>query len=131
LMFLTKEILGYRYQNFHGKHQNTCTDLHSLKKVEIFGLDCEDIVDLLPITAFPKAKQYGNWATARSKSNALDGEAFKKNLQINESSVARALNAINDNWDPELTRLYTTISNYIDPLSNPMPPQTEATTKNT
>ena len=60
MMSLIKEILGHKFTESHGERWNTCTDLKSLRKVEILGLDCNDIIDLLEISAFPQATQYGN-----------------------------------------------------------------------
>ena len=119
VMSLIKNILGHKYTASHGEHWNTCNDLNSLRKVEILGLDCNDIVDLLDISAFPQAAQYGNWENAHAKVLALDGREFKKKLQIHRNSIEQAIKAIQDNWHPELIRLRDSISRYINPLSNP------------
>jgi energy-coupling factor transporter ATP-binding protein EcfA2 len=119
MMSLIKEILGHKYTASHGEHWNTCNDLKSLRKVEILGLDCNDIVDLLDISAFPHAAQYGTWENAHAKVNALDGLEFKKKLQIHLDAIEQAIKAMEDNWHPELTRLRDSISRYSNPLSNP------------
>jgi len=118
LISLIKEILGYRYSKSNGEHWNTCYDLTSLRKVEIFGLDCDDIVDFLPITAFPNAAQYGNWETAHAKLNAADGKDFKSKLQINLASIEDAIKSMQDKWPRELTRLYDSICKYNSSLTN-------------
>ena len=119
MMSLIKEILGHKYTESHGEHWNTCNDLNSLRKVEIFGLACNDIVDLLPISAFPQAAQYGNWENAHAKLNASNGTEFKNKLQIHLASIEQATKAIEDNWHPELIRLYDSISRYSSPSTDP------------
>lgn len=114
-MWLMKEVLGHKYTNFHSEHFNTCSDLESLKKVEIFGLNCDDIVDLLPITAFPGAAQYKSWEIAHKNLTMSNGEDFKNRLGINETSIKLALTTIKDKWHPELIRLFETVSRYFDP----------------
>jgi len=115
LMWLMKEVLGHKYTNFHSEHFNTCSDLKSLKKIEIFGLNCDDIVDLLPITAFPGAAQYKSWEIAHKNLAMSNGEDFKNRLGINETSIKLALTTIKDKWHPELIRLCETVSRYFDP----------------
>jgi hypothetical protein len=119
MMSLIKEILGHRYTESHGERWNTCTDLKSLRKVEILGLDCNDIIDLLEISAFPQATQYGNWENAHAKVNALNGPEFKNKLQIHLDSIEQAIKAMQNNWHPELIRLRDSISKYSNPLSDP------------
>ena len=121
MMSLIKNILGHKYTVSHGEHWNTCNDLNSLRKVEILGLDCNDIVDLLEISAFPQAAQYGNWENAHAKLNASNGIEFKNKLQIHLDSIEQAIKSVQHKWDPELIRLRDSISRYSSFLSNPPP----------
>lgn len=119
LVWLIKEILAHKHSRENGENWNTCTDLNSLQKVEIVGLNCSDIVDLLPIEAFPKAKSYGNWEKARKDIGETDGNEFKSKLGINEASIEEALKTVKSDWPEELTRLANAISRYGSSLSNP------------
>jgi energy-coupling factor transporter ATP-binding protein EcfA2 len=119
LMSLIKNILGHKYTTSHGEHWNTCYDLNSLRKVEIFGLDCDDIVDLLDISAFPQAAQYGNWKNAHAKVNASNGLEFKNKLHIYIDSIEQAIKSDQHKWHPELIRLLNSISRYSSPLTDP------------
>ena len=119
LIWLIQKILAHRYSRENNENWNTCTDLISLQKVEIIGLDCDDIVDLLPIVAFSKAKEHGSWKKAHAIVEANDGKEFKLKLEINETSIENALESIKNNWHPELTRLSDAISKYDNLLNSP------------
>jgi hypothetical protein len=89
------------------------------KRVHIFGLSCEDIVDLLPISEFENAaRSYSCWEDAhrefRKKSPKGSSKKFKKDLDINEKTVRSALSNNQDHVVPELGRLLGEIRRLLD-----------------
>lgn len=74
-------------------------------RVEIHGLDVEDIVDCLPERHFRKVVRWADaYATARAE--GLDGVAFKNRHGVTVEAVERALADADFQPHPELARLY-------------------------
>lgn len=84
--------------------------LANLERVTFLGLDCRDIVDLLPIEAFPEAASQGeSWSDLWKREPRTSGETFKNKYGIREAAVRTALSSNLDVVHPELQRLFDTI----------------------
>jgi hypothetical protein len=87
-------------------------------RIHIFGLDCDDIVDLLPISSFPKANGFRDWTSAHSdfdkRHPRAGGEKFKLELDIHDRSVQAAVARNKDAVHPELGRLVDAVRSLLD-----------------
>ncbi len=86
-------------------------------RLTFHGIDSPDIIRLLPIDHFLKAKtDHGSWDVAEEwwgsqrKGNPWNKE-FKKSLQLTTKAVVTALENSQDGWHSELQRLYDVIRN--------------------
>lgn len=95
----------------------TVSHRRSIGRLNLVGLDCHDIVDLLPIEYFGKVADCGSWEVARSewewqKKNRHTKDGFKKYCGITSDSVREALDRMGSDgkgWHPELQRLYSRV----------------------
>jgi len=98
-------------------------DHSQAQRLHIFGLDCDDIVDLLPVTAFPKAKKFTNWSDAhadfRRRSPREGASKFKSEFGINDRTVREALKKSADSVHPELARLVGAVRELLEHGSLP------------
>jgi len=77
---------------------------HQAGRLSIFGLECTDIADLLPIQSFPLAhKNHDSWEAAHQEFSGT-GEEFKSKYGIYSSSIEKALED-SDSIHDELVRL--------------------------
>jgi hypothetical protein len=87
-------------------------------RIFVFGLECDDIVDLLPISSFPKARRFASWAAAHddfdTRHPRAGGEKFKYEFGIKDRSVGDALKATMDSVHPELGRLCEAVRYLLD-----------------
>jgi energy-coupling factor transporter ATP-binding protein EcfA2 len=88
----------------------------SMSRVRFLGVECEDVVDLLPIRCFPKAIAIASdwpgvherWAQHRSRPKEQRG--FKEHFGINERSIRTAVRSMTkDDIHPELSRVLRSI----------------------
>jgi len=93
-------------------------DHAQVERIFIFGLDCDDIVDLLPIASFPKAATFSNWQDAHAATDVKNpfagGEAFKAQFGINIGSVKRAMDQNRDAVHPEFGRLIQEVRRFLE-----------------
>lgn len=90
-------------------------------RVHLCGLDCRDIVDLLPIGHFPNTEGYDTWVQARESherkahgpGSRPDGKSFKLEYGINDETVRHAVGAI-DAFHGELQRLLERIQQLVN-----------------
>jgi hypothetical protein len=87
-----------------------------VERVHLLGLACDDIVDLLPINAFPKASSLGgDWASIRAnwlsgQTSRPKGAEFKRLAGIDSRSIQSALEMLTcESLDPELRRVLGSI----------------------
>jgi hypothetical protein len=83
--------------------------IRNVKRLHLHGLEVPDVVDCLPISAFPKAKKHGSWTKLRHNTPALHSEQFKFEFGINDSSVSKAVNDSLDTVHPEIQRLFASL----------------------
>ena len=83
--------------------------IRNVKRLHLHGLEVPDVVDCLPISAFPKAKKHGSWTKLRQNTPALHPERFKFEFGINDGSVSKAANDSSDLVHPEIQRLFASI----------------------
>jgi energy-coupling factor transporter ATP-binding protein EcfA2 len=83
--------------------------IRNVKRLHLHGLEVPDVVDCLPISAFPKAKKHGSWTKLRQNMPELHPERFKFEFGINDSSVNKAVNDSLDAVHPEIQRLFASI----------------------
>jgi len=86
-------------------------------RLTFHGIDSPDIIRLLPIDHFLKAKtDHGSWDRAeewwgsQKKGNPWNKE-FKNALKLTADAVRTTLSKSEDGWHPELQRLYDVIRN--------------------
>jgi len=86
-------------------------------RLTFHGIDSPDIIRLLPIDHFLKAKtDHGSWDRAeewwgsQKKGNPWNKE-FKNALKLTTDAVRTTLSKSEDGWHPELQRLYDVIRN--------------------
>jgi hypothetical protein len=96
LAFLLREIL------LHNEFQ-----IRNIQRLHLHGINAPDIVDCLPISAFPKAKSYGTWKRLREEHSHLKPTEFKKQFEINNHSVSKAAKDTIDTVDSEIQRLWS------------------------
>lgn len=93
-------------------------DQNLAPRIYIFGLECDDIIDLLPISSFPKAVRFGNWATAHTdfeqKRPHSRGEAFKQEFGITDRTIQNAVAQNKDTVHAELSRLVSSVRHLLD-----------------
>jgi len=103
IAFLIKEVLKPARQ------------LVNIKRLHLHGVEVPDIVDCLPISAFPKASSFGSWTKLRSGNADMFPDKFKREFGITNSSVEKAAKtSLNDPLHPELQRLDARIRGIID-----------------
>jgi len=96
--------------------------LRNLERVTLHGLQCRDIVDLLPVAAFPEAAAEAHtWEELWKRDPQIKGDTFKKKYEIHEQSVREALKIGADHVHPELQRLYNVIIMQSEPSDLPPP----------
>lgn len=120
LSLLNQELDGRKHRPQTGDHELTQilkilrhqvygADRSLVSRVHLFGIQPEDIVDCLPISAFPKAAHHGNWRNARESFKKSPrrggGEAFKNEMGIDGDSVRIGMARAGDAVHPELVRL--------------------------
>ena len=103
LAFLLKEILS--------PNEN---QIRNIQRFHLHGVEVPDIVDCLPISAFPKAKSFGSWEKLREQNHHLEPTEFKRLFEINNSTVERAVGLSSDSVHPELQRLWARIVGILD-----------------
>jgi energy-coupling factor transporter ATP-binding protein EcfA2 len=103
LAWLLKEILE------PNEHQ-----IRNVKRLHLHGLEVPDVVDCLPISAFPKAKKHGSWTKLRQNTSELHPERFKFEFGINDSSVSKAVTDSLDGVHPEIQRLFASIMGILE-----------------
>jgi hypothetical protein len=98
MAFLLREIL------MRNQYQ-----IRNIQRLHLHGVQVPDIVDCLPISAFPKAKSFGSWKRLREENPHLKASDFKKQFEINNSSVSNAVKGAFDSVNPEIQRLWARI----------------------
>jgi len=98
IAFLLREIL------MRNQYQ-----IRNIQRLHLHGVQVPDIVDCLPICAFPKAKPFGSWERLREENSHLKPSDFKKQFEINNSTVSNAVRGAFDSVDPEIQRLWARI----------------------
>lgn len=116
---LDELIVEYRHKvqnsrNLRGWHEKkkilyllsaVCKNISDINRVEIFGMQYDDIVDALPIKYFldNDHKDIRSWSEAHEKYKNADD--LKKEFGITTGKILNVLNKLNKLTDPELERL--------------------------
>jgi energy-coupling factor transporter ATP-binding protein EcfA2 len=103
IAFLLREIL------MRNQYQ-----IRNIQRLHLHGVQVPDIVDCLPISAFPKAKSFGSWERLREENSHLKPSDFKKQFEINNSTVSNAARGAFDSVNPEIQRLWARILGIIE-----------------
>ena len=105
------EKIAYMLKGILTQNEN---QIKSIKRLHFHGIDVPDVVDCLPIRAFPKANKYKSWNELREANPDLGSRKFKYEFGINETSIAKAVNEFSDEVHYELQRLHSTIRGIIE-----------------
>lgn len=89
----------------------------SLSRIHLHGLEAPDVVDLLPISSFPRATGYQSWGQLRGnpEHEELLGTSFKNKFGINSESIGKAIEeGISNQIHPELQRLFARVMGILE-----------------
>lgn len=87
----------------------------NIQRLYVHGIEVPDIVDCLPISAFPKTQPFSNWNKLREANSELKPTDFKREFGISNTSVEKAVKeSSSDLIHPELQRLWARVSGIIE-----------------